>query len=87
MGKDKGFERPSTVIVDPPRSGLTPPALSAIVSLEPDTLIYVSCNPETQVRDAKVLVDEGWEIEAVQPVDQFPHTVHVENILKLVKKK
>lgn len=87
MGKDKEFERWSTVIVDPPRSGLTPPALSAIVSLEPDTLIYVSCNPETQVRDAKVLVDEGWEIEAVQPVDQFPHTVHVENILKLVKKK
>lgn len=87
MGKDKEFERPSTVIVDPPRSGLTPPALTSIVSLEPDTLIYVSCNPETQVRDAKLLVEAGWEIEAVQPIDQFPHTVHVENILKFVQKK
>jgi 23S rRNA (uracil1939-C5)-methyltransferase len=85
MGHAKGFERPSTVIIDPPRSGLTPAALFAIVSLEPDTIIYVSCNPETQVRDAKLLVERGWTVEAVQPVDQFPHTVHVENVLRLVQ--
>ena len=81
--KQKAFEKPSTVIVDPPRSGLTPQALAAVVSLEPDTLIYVSCNPETQLRDAKLFVERGWKVEAIQPVDQFPHTVHVESILKL----
>ena len=81
--RQQNFAKPSTVIVDPPRPGLTPQALSTIVSLEPDTIIYVSCNPETQLRDAKLFVEKGWKADAVQPVDQFPHTVHVENILRL----
>ena len=83
----ENFAKGSTVIVDPPRSGLTPQALSSVVSLEPDTLIYVSCNPETQKRDAMLLVEMGWKVEAIQPVDQFPHTVHVENILRMKPQK
>ena len=81
--RQQTFAKPSTVIVDPPRPGLTPQALGSIVSLEPDTIIYVSCNPETQLRDAKLFVEKGWKADAIQPVDQFPHTVHVENILRL----
>jgi 23S rRNA (uracil1939-C5)-methyltransferase len=69
------------VIVDPPRAGLMPAALEEIVSLEPKTIVYVSCNPETQARDAQVIKQLGWTIEAIVPIDQFPHTVHVENVL------
>jgi 23S rRNA (uracil1939-C5)-methyltransferase len=79
------FERPSTVIVDPPRAGLMPSAVNEIVSLDPKTIVYVSCNPETQVHDAAELIKHGWHIASVQPVDQFPHTVHLENILLLKK--
>ncbi len=85
MKQEGTFERPSTVIVDPPRAGLMPQAIDEILSLEPSTIVYVSCNPETQVKDAAELLQRGWTIAAVQPVDQFPHTFHVENILLLHK--
>ena len=85
MKKEGSFECPSTVIVDPPRAGLSPMALDEIVSLEPQTLVYVSCNPESQVRDASILMQRGWEIETIQSIDQFPQTFHVENILVLRK--
>lgn len=81
MKQEGTFERPSTVIVDPPRAGLMPQAIDEILSLDPTKIVYVSCNPQTQVKDAKELLLRGWTIAHVQPVDQFPHTVHVENIL------
>jgi 23S rRNA (uracil1939-C5)-methyltransferase len=83
MKKEGTFERPSTVIVDPPRSGLMSSAIEEIVSLQPQTIVYVSCNPESQVNDAKVFIQKGWTVVAVQPIDQFPHTFHVENIMLL----
>ena len=85
MKKEGSYDRPTTVIVDPPRAGLMPDAIDEIVSLDPKTIVYVSCNPETQVKDAQELVQRGWKIAALQPVDQFPHTFHVENILLLKK--
>ena len=85
MKKDGSYDRPTTVIVDPPRAGLMAGAIDEIVSLDPKTIVYVSCNPETQVKDAQELVRRGWKITALQPVDQFPHTFHVENILLLKK--
>jgi 23S rRNA (uracil1939-C5)-methyltransferase len=75
------FARPSTVIVDPPRAGLSPRAIDEITSLQPSTIVYVSCNPESQARDAVILMQRGWSIEILQPVDQFPQTAHVENIM------
>lgn len=81
MKRQGTFQKPSTVIVDPPRAGLMPSAIEEITSLQPQTIVYVSCNPETQMKDAKALIEKGWSVAAVQPVDQFPHTVHVENIM------
>jgi 23S rRNA (uracil1939-C5)-methyltransferase len=83
MKKEGVFKKPTTVIVDPPRAGLMGQAIEEIISLEPSTIVYVSCNPETQATDAQELIRRGWSIRSVQPVDQFPHTSHVENILLL----
>lgn len=72
--------RPDTVIVDPPRSGLHPKVIREVALLEPKRVVYISCNPATQARDAKMLCESGYEIIALQPVDMFPHTTHVENV-------
>jgi 23S rRNA (uracil1939-C5)-methyltransferase len=85
MKEEGAFDKPAVVIVDPPRAGLMPSAIEEIVSLEPKTIVYVSCNPESQCKDATELLKRGWIIASVQPVDQFPHTFHVENILLLKK--
>lgn len=74
-------DQPDTVIVDPPRSGLGKEALAHIQKLFPKNLLYISCNPETQAVDIAAL--EGYKIARVQPVDQFPHTPHIENIIYL----
>jgi len=75
-----------TVIVDPPRSGLTPDAIEQILSLSPQKIVYISCNPRTQALNVKVFLENGYQIGAIQPVDQFPHTYHIENIVILYKK-
>ena len=59
-----------------------PKVVEQIVQLRPEKFVYVSCNPQTQVRDLKLMGD-AFEIEAVQPVDLFPHTYHIENVIKL----
>ncbi len=74
--------RPDVLIVDPPRAGMHPKVVEQIVQLRPEKFVYVSCNPQTQVRDLKLMGD-AFEIEAVQPVDLFPHTYHIENVIKL----
>ncbi len=67
-------------VVDPPRAGMKPKALAALVSRAPRTLVYVSCDPATLARDAKALVASGYRLLDVQPVDLFPQTYHVEAV-------
>ena len=83
--KDNRLPKPDIVMVDPPRSGLSPEAVKQIVELHPSTILYVSCNPVTQARDVEIMIAEGYKITVIQPVDQFPHTIHVENIVVLKK--
>ena len=71
---------PSVVVLDPPRSGVHPKGLEQVVNLRPDRIVYVSCNPGTQARDAKLLALGGYQLIKVQPVDMFPHTDHVETV-------
>lgn len=75
-----GEGRPA-LIVDPPRAGLLGGTIEEIDSLGAQTLVYVSCNPLTQARDVAGLVARGWAVSAIQPIDQFPHTAHLENIV------
>jgi 23S rRNA (uracil1939-C5)-methyltransferase len=84
-----GFYRknglPHVIILDPPRAGVHQKVIESIVSSNPDRIVYVSCNPATQARDIKLLLDQ-YTVEKIQPVDMFPHTHHVENVLLLGKK-
>ena len=77
--------RPDVIILDPPRAGVDEKVLEVIKRAAPERMVYVSCNPATQARDLAILNDM-YEILAVQPVDMFPHTHHVENVVKLRKK-
>ena len=73
------------LLMDPPRAGSTPEFLQAAAQLGPARIVYVSCNPETQVRDIALLRKHGYELRIVQPVDMFPHTDHVETVVLLTK--
>ena len=77
--------RPDVIILDPPRAGVDERVLDVIKRAAPERMVYVSCNPSTQARDLALLSDM-YEILAVQPVDMFPHTHHVENVVKLRKR-
>lgn len=66
------------IIVDPPRAGLHPKALKRMLELKPEKILYISCNPATFSRDAKTIVGKGYKLSEVQPVDMFPHTMHIE---------
>ena len=74
------------VIMDPPRSGSTPEFLNSLLKIKPDRIVYISCGPDTQARDIKVLVMGGYKVTACQPFDLFPHTEHVENVILLSRK-
>ncbi len=74
---------PDVLIVDPPRAGMHKKVVHRIAEIRPKRFVYVSCNPQTQARDLKRL-GGAYRIEAVQPVDMFPHTHHVENVVRLV---
>ena len=74
--------RPDVMIVDPPRAGMHQDVVDVILRAEPARIVYVSCNPATQARDLQLL-DAKYEIIAVQPVDMFPHTAHIENVVAL----
>ena len=76
---------PDVIILDPPRAGVDEPVIEVILRAAPKRIVYVSCNPATQARDL-ALMDSMYRVEAVQPVDMFPHTHHVENVVKLVKR-
>lgn len=77
--------RPNVVITDPPRAGMHDDVIKTILFASPDLIVYVSCNPATQARDLSLL-DEMYRVDKVQPVDMFPHTHHVENVVLLVKR-
>lgn len=77
--------RPEVVITDPPRAGMDEAVTRQLLKAAPDRIVYVSCNTATQARDLSIL-DEGYWVADVQPVDMFPHTHHVENIALLVKR-
>ena len=74
--------RPDVIITDPPRAGMHPDVISTILRAHPRRIVYVSCNPATQARDLQAL-DTDYRVMAVQPVDMFPHTPHVENVVLL----
>ena len=85
--KEYDMTRPDVVVVDPPRKGCDKKLLDTIVSMTPDRIVYVSCDSATLARDLKLLVEYGYKVEKVQPVDQFGNTVHVETVVKLSLKK
>lgn len=78
--------RPDVVITDPPRAGMHPDVIRTILQADPVRIVYVSCNSATQARDIQIMAPY-YEVKAVQPVDMFPHTHHVENIVLLEKRK
>ncbi len=70
----------STIVLDPPRAGIAPKTLTKVIALDANRIVYVSCNPATQARDAKELLDKGYALKKISFADQFPHTSHLETI-------
>ncbi|MCK9321455.1 MAG: 23S rRNA (uracil-5-)-methyltransferase RumA, partial [Bacteroidales bacterium] len=70
---------------DPPRAGMHPSVVEQLLNIEAKKIIYISCNPATQARDVNMLM-EKYSVNRIQPVDMFPHTQHVENIIELCLK-
>ncbi|WP_277375688.1 23S rRNA (uracil(1939)-C(5))-methyltransferase RlmD [Paenibacillus polymyxa] len=83
--KEQGITA-DVIVVDPPRKGCDPRLLDTILEMKPERVVYVSCNPSTLARDLRLLEDGGYRTVEVQPVDMFPHTVHVESVALLVRK-
>ncbi|MDD6808060.1 MAG: 23S rRNA (uracil(1939)-C(5))-methyltransferase RlmD [Oscillospiraceae bacterium] len=79
-------EHIDVVMMDPPRAGSTEEFLDAVVTLSPDRVVYVSCNPETLARDLAYITKKGYKVEKIQPVDMFPHTSHVETVVLMSRK-
>lgn len=80
-------QKADVIVVDPPRKGCEPEVLESMLKMAPERIVYVSCKPSTMSRDLKILcVEGGYEIVKVQPVDMFPHTTHVECVVKLEKR-
>ncbi len=77
---------PDVMIIDPPRAGMHEDVVKVILNAAPETIVYVSCNPATQARDL-ALMDKDYIVTDVQPVDMFPHTHHVENVVRLKKRQ
>ena len=77
--------RPNVMIIDPPRAGMHEDVVNVILNARPERIVYVSCNPATQARDL-ALMDSLYRVEEVQPVDMFPHTHHVENVVRMTRR-
>ncbi|MDR0427186.1 MAG: 23S rRNA (uracil(1939)-C(5))-methyltransferase RlmD, partial [Dysgonamonadaceae bacterium] len=80
------YGRPDVIITDPPRAGMHDEVINTLLFAEPEKIVYVSCNPATQARDLNSL-DKKYKITRIQPVDMFPHTHHVENVVLLEKRR
>ncbi|MBN1638196.1 MAG: 23S rRNA (uracil(1939)-C(5))-methyltransferase RlmD [Ignavibacteriales bacterium] len=83
--RTNNLAKPNIIITDPPRSGMNPKTVNDILQLSPEKIIYVSCNPATQMRDIKMLTEFNYELKKMIPVDMFPHTFHIENVALLEK--
>ncbi len=81
----KRHGKPDVVITDPPRAGMHDRVIAQILDMAPNKIVYISCNPATQARDVSLLA-EKYSVAKAQPVDMFPQTHHVENVVLLVKK-
>jgi 23S rRNA (uracil1939-C5)-methyltransferase len=79
--------KPDVIILDPPRGGMHSVTVKDVLQLNPKKIVYVSCNPSTQVRDIKMLVEGGYKLIKIRPVDMFPHTYHIENVALLIKQR
>jgi 23S rRNA (uracil1939-C5)-methyltransferase/tRNA (uracil-5-)-methyltransferase len=75
----------TAVVIDPPRKGCTPEFLQQLIAFHPSRIVYVSCDPATQIRDLKQLSEGGYRLLEVQPFDLFPHTRHLECVMTLVR--
>ena len=82
----KANEKFDLVFMDPPRAGSDLNFLRSVVTLSPEKIVYVSCNVETQARDLTYLCKNGYKVKKIQPVDMFPYTNHVENVVLLTSK-
>lgn len=82
---DEIAEKPDLIVLDPPRDGINPKALSKIIDFGVDKLVYISCKPTSLARDLEVLQERGYKVERVCAVDMFPETVHVETVVLLTK--
>jgi len=82
----KKHGKPDVIILDPPRAGIHPDVAKVILAAAPQRMVYVSCNPASQARDLAIFAP-SYEITAVQPVDMFPHTMHVENVVALIRRQ
>lgn len=83
--KDAGMTHPDVIVVDPPRKGCDPACLDTMLKMQPERVVYVSCDSATLARDLRILCDGGYELKRVRAVDQFLHTVHVETVVLLSK--
>jgi 23S rRNA (uracil1939-C5)-methyltransferase len=83
--KTNKIPKPDIIIIDPPRSGMHKNTVNDVAELSPQKIIYVSCNPVTQARDLKMLIEAGYKFIKMRPVDMFPHTYHIENVVLLKK--
>lgn len=81
----KNYPVPDIMIIDPPRSGMHQNTVEDVIQLSPKRIVYVSCNPTTQVRDIKMFVEAGYKLLKIRPVDMFPQTYHIENVALLSK--
>ena len=81
----KTLPKPDVIILDPPRNGMHNSTVKDVLQLSPEKIVYVSCNPTTQVRDIKMMVEAGYKLIKIKPVDMFPHTYHIENVALLTK--
>jgi len=81
----KEIPKPDVIVLDPPRAGMNPKTVKDLIVLDVPKIVYVSCNPSTQARDIKMLVEAGYKLIKIRPVDMFPHTFHIENVSLLVK--
>ena len=86
VGMAKQGEKADVVIMDPPRAGSTEKFMDSVVTLAPEKVVYVSCNPETLARDLKYFAKNGYGVRKIQPVDMFPHTEHVETVVLLKRR-
>ena len=83
--KVNNLPHPGVIILDPPRSGLHKNTVDDVIKLNPEKIVYVSCNPATQLRDIKLFSEAGYKLLKIRPVDMFPHTYHIENVGLLIR--